>query len=159
MNLATTIELYAGGQGSGCHGENCGRPKLASDKQEEKADTLLKEHDQIKGHPRREAMWGVEKRRMASEFQWQSITKWQQGALQQLMDHITDASHHKDVLSKVREASKKLDDAEHEAYKETPNYKMASVHQENALEYLHEAITEMQRNLSTVHAGKWRWVN
>jgi len=27
MNLATTIELYAGGEGSGCQGPNCGRPK------------------------------------------------------------------------------------------------------------------------------------
>jgi hypothetical protein len=27
MNLATTIELYGGGQGSGCKGENCGRPR------------------------------------------------------------------------------------------------------------------------------------
>ena len=27
MNLATTVSIYAGGPGSGCHGENCGRPK------------------------------------------------------------------------------------------------------------------------------------
>lgn len=26
MRLSTTISVYAGGQGSGCHGENCGRP-------------------------------------------------------------------------------------------------------------------------------------
>lgn len=28
MNLAATIELYAGGLGSGCRGSNCGRGKL-----------------------------------------------------------------------------------------------------------------------------------
>ena len=27
MNLKETLELYAGGPGSGCHGPNCGRPK------------------------------------------------------------------------------------------------------------------------------------
>jgi hypothetical protein len=29
MNLAAAIELSAGGPGSGCRGENCGRPKLS----------------------------------------------------------------------------------------------------------------------------------
>jgi|SRR5882724_3257201 len=28
MNLATTIDIYCGGPGSGCHGENCGRHVL-----------------------------------------------------------------------------------------------------------------------------------
>lgn len=28
MNLASTISLSAGGQGSGCHGPNCGRHKF-----------------------------------------------------------------------------------------------------------------------------------
>lgn len=30
MNLASTIELTAGGAGSGCHGDNCGRPSKAN---------------------------------------------------------------------------------------------------------------------------------
>ncbi len=30
MNLSTTIEIYAGGPGSGCKGPNCGRPKEQS---------------------------------------------------------------------------------------------------------------------------------
>lgn len=47
MNLATTIEIYAGGPGSGCAGPNCGRKPAGEIKE------LLKEHDAIKGHPLR----------------------------------------------------------------------------------------------------------
>lgn len=33
MNLALANALYAGGQGSGCKGQNCGRPKTAEPEQ------------------------------------------------------------------------------------------------------------------------------
>lgn len=36
MKLADTIKVYAGGPGSGCHGENCGRPSSHTDVKEEK---------------------------------------------------------------------------------------------------------------------------
>jgi hypothetical protein len=48
MNLATTLVVYAGGEGSGCHGPNCGR------KPTEGWKDLMVEHNAIKNHPFRE---------------------------------------------------------------------------------------------------------
>lgn len=83
MNLATALEIYAGGPGSGCQGPNCGRKPSAS--AIHKAEGIEKQvHDPIKNEPLRRMQWGL------SEDQKETLFKRQEFGLMNLARQMED---------------------------------------------------------------------
>jgi hypothetical protein len=132
--LAAAIELWCGGPGSGCHGENCGRHKVVED--------LLKHHDSIVEDPRRMNVESVFTGKQRAALEWQGK------ALKGLMDDITDRVGHPDAREYVRKAASRLDTADEKMAAE--QYSAAMLHQEEALMDLHEAIRITDRYPSSI---------
>ncbi len=134
MNLAAVISFYCGGPGSGCHGENCGRPKVLED--------MLKQHDAIANSPRR---FSLESDYSARK---ESALKWQAKALQGLMDNLTDRVIHPEARKYIRMANSYMEKAERDMAKEW--FQSAMINQEEVLMALHEVIRIGERYPSSV---------
>ena len=129
MIMDTVISLYCGGQGSGCHGENCGRHPVIED--------LLRFHDMLKEDPRRGNLDPNNPRRQ------EAALKWQREKIQTLMDRVTDHGTHSMVRESIRKANWYLEKADrHQA---EDDLRTATIDQEQALMTLHEAIKVLEK--------------
>jgi|SRR5579859_2070199 len=121
MNLATTIQIYAGGPGSG------------------RKPTLLQRHNEIKNHPSRAWKLGDP---LASRKSVVAVS----GKLSSLAALVGKAVQGKDTNTKsyFNRASLYLEKAEVSA--KDGDWRIAVIHQDNALQNLHWAINSLRTN-------------
>jgi hypothetical protein len=129
MNLLDTLEVYAGGPGSGCQGPNCGRPGHKEWRE------LMDEHNRIKGH------------RLRKGDQEDRQYRMQRIVLPALADRIESTfgqvfSKSGGAMSDLKNSRKWLDKAE-ATYAKGEVLK-AVMYQEDALVDLHDSLRQIK---------------